>query len=323
MPRSTRRRARCVVIQAATLFVAAGLAGCTDAASRQDNAASVAEPRASSSFWGHWGDGRAELSGYAVRTERYGEPRDAEVVLIYVTEPMDARVWIKDDRGDVPRAHRVNVLKLNRTLEFRTGIYPYSVMTSVFAPVDGLAPERFAPVKLTLSAQEWCGHVYHALKPDPSGYSDEIRSYFHAEGERVSRVAAPPGTLYEDALWIQLRELDGPFHGGRDWEGSLVPTLWEARKSHAPLRPVPATIRRSAAERDGVPVTRFVVERASHTLTLDVEREPPRRILGWRATDGEEARLLGTARLAYWELNDAGDESWLERIGLGGRTPSS
>jgi hypothetical protein len=295
----------------------AALAGCAEAASREESPPPRAEARAGSAFWEHWGDGRAELSSYAVRTERYGEPRDGEVVLIYVTEPMDSRVWIKDDRGDVPDAFRVNVLKLNRTLKFRTGLYPYSVMTSVFAPVDGLALERFAPVKITLSAQEWCGHVYHTLKPDGSGFADEIRSYFHDEGERASRLPAPPGTLYEDALWIQLRELDGPFHGGRDWQGSLVPTLWDSRKAHVSPRPEASTIRRSAATREGVPVTRFTVERGARTLTLDVEREPPRRILGWSASDGEEARLLGTARLPYWQLNRPGDESWLERIGLG------
>ncbi len=292
-------------------------AGCTNAASPEQGAAPPPEARASSAFWERWGDGRAELSGYAVRTQRYGEPRSAEVVLIYVTEPMDSRVWIKDDRGDVPEPFRVNALKLNRSLKFRTGLYPYSVMTSVFAPVEGLSAERFAPVKITLSVQEWCGHVYHAVRPAASGFEDEIRSYFHDEGERVSRVPAPPGTLYEDALFIQLRELDGPFHGGGDWQGSLVPALWSSRKAHTALRPLPATIRRSAADRDGVPVTRFAVDYGSDTLTLEVERDAPRRILGWSASDGEEARLLGTARLPYWELNRPGDESWLERIGLG------
>jgi hypothetical protein len=63
-------------------------------------------------------------------------------------------------------------------------------------------------------------------------------------------------------------------------------------------------------------VTRFVIDYGPRTVTLDVERDAPRRILGWSTSGGEEARLVGTARLAYWELNRPGDESWLERIGL-------
>src|SRR5262245_27484226 len=69
--------------------------------------------QASPAFWMRWGDGKAELSGYAVTASRYGAPRDGRVVLIYVTEPMDRRNWIKDDAGDVPAADRVNVMKLN------------------------------------------------------------------------------------------------------------------------------------------------------------------------------------------------------------------
>jgi hypothetical protein len=62
-----------------------------------------AQPRAGASadFWARWSDGRAELSGYRATVNRYGELRPAELVLIYVTEPMNRRTWIKDD--DAPR----------------------------------------------------------------------------------------------------------------------------------------------------------------------------------------------------------------------------
>src|SRR5262245_47933646 len=130
---------------------------------------------ASSAFWQRWGDGRAELSGYRVTTSRYGEPREGRVVLIYVTEPHDARTWVKDDHGDVPEADRVQVLKLNQMLTFRTGIYPYAVMTSVFSPVDGMFPERFEPVKITFAAQEWCGSVYQKVEFRDGEAHSELR----------------------------------------------------------------------------------------------------------------------------------------------------
>jgi len=274
-------------------------------------------PPAAGGFWQAWGDGRAELTGYDLVTPRYGTPRKGEMVLIYVTEDMDRRTWIKDDRGDLPAEYRVPVLKLNQVLEFRTGIYPYSVMTSVFSPVSGGDGEPFSPAKVSLSAQEWCGHVFHAIWPVGSTFRSEIHSYFSSEGDAEEEVAVDRNALYEDALLIQIRELDGPFAGGADWSGALVPTLWGRRKEHVPLRPVPATIRRSAAARDGVPVHRFVLSYPGTTRTFDVEQAAPHRILGWKGADGEIATLRRTARLAYWKLNAAGGEEYLREIGLG------
>ena len=271
---------------------------------------------ASPAFWKVWGDGKAELSGYAVTTSRYGAPRDARIVLIYVTEPMDRRNWIKDDAGDVPSEDRVNVMKLNHVLKFQTGIYPYSVMTSVFAPVDGLSAERFAPAKIAMSAQEWCGHVYQKIIARPDAFESELRSYFHAEGDRDTTVKISPGTLYEDALLIQLRELDGPFAGGKNWAGSIVPSLWSQRKRHAALEPLPATIRRENATRDGQPVTRFTLAYGSVSTTYDVEKAAARRVLSFRSNDGDEARLLKTTRLPYWQLHAPGDEKYLQQLGF-------
>jgi len=271
---------------------------------------------ASPSFWKVWGDGKAELSGYAITTTRYGAPREGRVVLIYVTEPMDRRTWIKDDAGDVPEEARVNVLKLNNVLKFQTGIYPYSVMTSVFAPVDASAGERFAPAKIAMSAQEWCGLVYEKVVPSPEAFAAEVRSYFHAEGDQNTTVKTPPGTLYEDALLIQLRELDGPFADGKNWAGSIVPSLWSRRKSHGALGPVPATIKREDATRDGRPVTRFTLAYGAEVTVYDVEKAAPRRVLAWKTKGGDEARLLKTTRLPYWQLNGPGDEKHLKELGL-------
>ena len=68
--------------------------------------------RASQAFWDHWADGKAEISGYRISTNRYGEPREGTVALVYVKEPMDRRTWIKDDTGQIPADQRVKVLKV-------------------------------------------------------------------------------------------------------------------------------------------------------------------------------------------------------------------
>lgn len=273
---------------------------------------------ASSEFWEWWGDGHGELSGYRLTLDRYGEPREAELAMIYVTEPHDRRSWIKDD--DVRSPDRVEVLKLNVNVSFLAGIYPYAVMTSVFAPVDRFRDEGFQPVRIVHSAQEWCGAYSHRVWPGPDRLRSLRLSYFAGEDERIAEVPVDRTTLYEDALFIQLRELDGAFAGGGDWNGTLVPRLWRVRAGHGDPAPVPARITRGEGVRetpDGpVPVTRFRIEAGDYASTVDVEREWPRRILGWTTSTGEEAELQGSVRLPYWELNRLGDESHREALGL-------
>jgi hypothetical protein len=275
-------------------------------------------PRASASteFWEHWGDGRAELSGYRLTISRYGEAREGELALIYVTEPHDRRTWIKDD--DVGSPHRVEVLKLIRSMRFQTGIYPYYVLSSVFAPVDRWEDERFRPVRINLEVQEWCGGVSHRVWPGPGRLRSLRLSYFASEGETLREIRIPEGALFEEALLVQLRELDGSFHGGEDWEGSIVPELWRLRTGHGPVAALEARITRSETTRDGIPVTRFVLEAeaGAYRRTYDVERAFPRRVVGWETSTGERAELLESERLAYWRLNRPGDEAHLEALGL-------
>jgi hypothetical protein len=309
---------RAAAVVSATLIAAsAASTGCASGPDARPDGSATRPPlperparRASAAFWETWGDGRAELSGYRVRTPRYGALRDAEVVLVYVTEPLDRRTLIKDDAA--PREHALPVLKLNVSTRFQTGIYPYSILTSVFAPVDAYFEERFSPVKITMTAQEWCGHVFDGVWPGQGAFVERGFSYFASEGEVDARVEVPAGTLYEDALYIQLRELDGPFAGGGDWRGALVPSLWAARRAHVPLRPVDATLTR----RDEGDVVRFSLRYGDFERTFDVEKTGARRIVRWSASDGETAEILRTARLPYWSQNGVGDERLREALGL-------
>lgn len=270
--------------------------------------------RASAEFSARWSDGRAELATYRGTVMRYGAAREAELVTILVTEPLDRRTLVKDDLA--PEGERVQVLKLNAMLRFQTGIYPYSVMTSTFMPVDAYFAERFAPAKITLSAQEWCGHVWLGIWPDASGYAMHGLSYFPEDGERSERVEAPADTLYEDALLVQLRELDGPFHGGAPFSGFVVPSLWSSRREHAPLRPLAATITRAPAAEE-VAEERFVLAfEGGRRTTFVVERGGEQRLVRIESDDGERFELVASERLPYWSLNGVGEESARASIGL-------
>src|SRR5258708_5205492 len=74
-------------------------------------------------FWAHWGDGKAELDGYALTQPRYGQKRAGTAVLIFVTEDFSDSLRVKADPGKHPAADVYPVLKLNFVRDFQTGIY--------------------------------------------------------------------------------------------------------------------------------------------------------------------------------------------------------
>jgi hypothetical protein len=313
-----------------SLVLVLALVGCSADSAAQSDAADLSDEKrgpgevaelpdqpgagASSEFWNHWGDGKAELASYRGKINRYGELRDATSVLVYVTEPHDRRTWVKDD--GVEGKNRVEVIKLNRVLKFQTGIYPYSVMTSIFSPVADWGGPRFQPTKVTLTAQEWCGHVFHGMWPGSEQFLYESRSYFAKQGDSRQTIETAEDTLYQDALPIQLRELDGKFNDGETWSGMLVPSLWRGRKGHAEPTPVEATIEREETTLDETPVTRFTLTYDDVEVVYDIEREYPHRLVRWRHSDGSHLRLQESTRLPYWKLNKPGDESYREELDL-------
>ncbi len=110
-------------------------------------------PTPDASFDQYWNQGKAEISSYQLEQARYGEIHKGTAVLIFVSEPFSTSEFVK---ADYPGMDNVQVLKLNATKQFTTGIYPYSMMTSSFFPLDGSTNS----LKISCSSQEWCGHTY-------------------------------------------------------------------------------------------------------------------------------------------------------------------
>ncbi len=129
-------------------------------------------------FGKYWNRGKAEITSYDLEQARYGEVHPGEAVTIFVTEPFDPEEQVKADNPDEAD---IQVLKLNLTKKFVTGIYPYSMMLSVFTPVN---LEKFPrTLKTTVSSQEWCGHTWTQLNWRNGKYLAELRSYFESEGD--------------------------------------------------------------------------------------------------------------------------------------------
>jgi hypothetical protein len=308
---------------------ALALAACGSFAVPAPPARAVAPPAFGEAFWKHWGDGRAELAGYELTIPRYGEARRGTAVAIFVTETFSETARVKADPGKHPDSDTYPVIKLNLLQGFQTGIYDYDLMTSAFV---ALAPHgtRVAglPVKVSFSAQEWCGHVYSQVLFDRTGVRRTVHSYFDGEADRADTLPARDGGVAEDALLLWARGLAAPEvpPGGR----ATVPMLGSlrtARLTHAPEAWVEAVLSREAGTASiRVPAGTFEVrtaraEAAGRTWTFDVEAAPPHRVVRWRTSEGEEAALLGAERTAYWKQNAEGFERELGRLGLTPRPP--
>lgn len=286
-------------------------------------AQSASSIRYDRAFWKRWSDGKAEVAGYELRFDRYGQERKGTAVAIVVKEDFSAADRVK---ADVVGEGTFPVLKLNLVKDFQTGVYDYHLMLSSFV---GLAPASGLPAgatnKVSFSAQEWCGHVYQQLLFGPKAVEDTLHSYFQSEGNRVRKLPGDAAGLSEDSLYLWARGLAAPsLEPGQRRQVKLFSSLQEARLAHRAAGWVEATLSRAAQpESIEVPAGTFEADvlRAKlpgRSWTFWVEREGARRLLRWK-NERETASLLESTRMPYWSLSREGNERLLEKIGLGRR----
>jgi hypothetical protein len=260
------------------------------------NTAVLADPvPPSPGFAGYWYQGKAELSTYDVEQERYGEMRPGEQIIVFVTEDFSLSEHVKLDSPARAPLDRVPVLKSNVIRRFQTGIYDYSLMQSVFTPVEATRHAR--TLKMNASIQDWCGQVFIQFNVGEKGYQVKRLSYFETEGDRETSL---PITYLEDELWsrIRLNPLSIPL--GRV---QIVPAMFYTRFRHQPFLVHEAML---TLEEQGPDMSlRLVYENIPRQLTIRFERAFPHRILGWEETDAGKVLSIGrlrTTRLEpYWE----------------------
>ena len=264
-------------------------------------------------FRAYWMSGKAELSRYELKQARYGELHRGNAILIFVTEEFLPGPQVKYEHGNHP--DRLAVLKLNSTREFLTGIYPYTVLTSVFTP---LAQPNSA-LKVSFSAQEWCGHVYAQWNRLEGGYRLTSHSYFQDEADRQDQLKT---ALLEDNFWVQLRLNPASIPMG---EQEVVPGAQFLRLRHHDSRPRTARISRKSTAR--LDVLRVEYPELKRALEIEYEREFPHAILGWNETHqsgwGELARVLTTVarrthviKSDYWNKHRDADRALRRKLGL-------
>jgi hypothetical protein len=273
----------------------------------------------SDGFGSHWYDGRAEITSYDLSQARYGEIHPGTAVLLFVTEDVSRSRQVKLDDPESAGSDRVKVLKLNATRSFTTGIYPYSVMTSTFTPVQRGRDGNM--IKATGSVQEWCGQTFAQLNRSESGYHLRQYSYFESDGDLDVTVEAE---LVEDEIWSIIRLNPDLLPIGAV---NIIPGMVYQRLRHGAWRAEPAEAALEVADEAGMMTYEIRYRDIDRSLRITYAASFPHQIEGWEETTasgfGADARPLtttatrrGRIRTAYWTQNRREDAGLRSELGL-------
>lgn len=311
-------RFRALSALAVVVFLLAGCAGRGPAGDATPVRPAALSGPQSDQFGDYWYQGEAELTSYDLEQARYGEVHPGTAVLIYVTEPFSQSKQVKVDDPSEGGDDVVTVMKLNATRKFVTGIYPYSMMASVFTPVE----RQLLPLtlKVTATSQEWCGHTFTQVNRTDDGYRARLFSYFEGEGDQD---LALPAARLEDDLWTTIRLNPDDLPTGRF---PLIPGTLHQRLAHLPFQ----TYEAEATLEDGDDGTRVYTVRypdQGRELAITFQAAFPHEIEGWtetfRSGFGPDAEVLTTRAtrkqrmmLDYWNYNDRAATDLRAELGL-------
>ena len=260
--------------------------------------------------------GRAEIAIYDASVVRYGQPRSAELVLITVAEPMDAKQRVKSDK---PGPDIVYALKQNQALNFQTGVYPYHYLNSLFWQIDN---GRLLKAAMTL--QEWCGTTTKVLLPQ--GGLDRLmyHSYWdnEADGEMVlvrPDVQHPDRAILYDELPLIVRTPEAEHYRKLQvfpllMSSQVTKPDWDIYGEKRSPAYEPGTLEPESVDFMAMGVlrkARKITVRSGPGLKLVdeyfVEQNPARTLLGWNRHDGAHFVLRKISYAEYWKLNKPGD----------------
>lgn len=280
------------------LFLTANLTSCDTVENTETAAASsLVNKVKNNDFADYWYQGEAEVSSYQLEQARYGEIRNGDAVFVYVTEDFSKSKQVKLDNAAAAGDDKISVLKLNTLRKFKTGIYDYSMMESIFTPVDIKNNPR--TLKTTTSSQDWCGHSFTQFNLEDDQYKIKEFSYFESEGDKTIKT---DDALLEDELWTRLRINPGSIPEGTV---ELIPGTFFTRLKHTELTPKQATI--SIQKGEGVSILNVVYLHLERSLTVRFESEFPFKILYFKENNGAgdvtQAVLKKSLKSAYWAKN--------------------
>ena len=260
----------------------------------------------SEAFKSYWYGGKAELNRYELSQSRYGEQRTGEAVLVFVSEDFLLGKQVKYEYG--AKENIAPVIKMNASRKFFTGLYPYSIMTSVFTPVDS----RPTP-KLSCSVQEWCGHTYMQINRTKNKYRVTGHSYFQSEGDESYSIEC---TTLEDEIRNLIRIDPKTLPLG---ELRITPSVLSSRLEHRKMNPERASASLKELS-EGISVYSIKYLNTRRELDISFETAFPHKIVSWREVSANggitTAKLTSSIKSDYWNKRFNSDMEWRDSLGL-------
>jgi hypothetical protein len=284
------------------LFIPILFLGCSDESRH------APEFKVSKKYHDYWSNGKAEINHYDLTQARYGELRKGTAELIFVKEEF---LWKEQVKSDNQSEYTAPVLKLNAVRKFQTGIYPYSILTSVFQPF--CEHSESGARKITFSSQEWCGHVYTQMNHVGKQWFCTLHSYFATEGDQ--KIALSKKTT-EDELFCQIRMNPKRIKTGKT---KIIPSLTYLRLLHKQFEPYDAEV--SIISKNDTNQLTILYPTINREVNISYESDFPHMILGWTEKftsnySGSEKQLMTKAKLKksmkidYWNKNSVADTSY-------------
>lgn len=302
------------------------IAGCNTQIQPEENSQTKAlqlELKASSeAFNNYWYNGEAELNSFELKQARYGEIRKGEVVMVFVTEDFLLNEQVKKESAT--ESPVVSVMKMNFDRQFNTGIYDYSMMTSVFTPIT--EHQWQGPLKVSTSSQEWCGHSWSQFNQRSDAYEFQQFSYFQKEGDLEKGLAL---TKLEDGIWNQIRLNPEQIEEG---ELQMIPSTHYLRFSHQAVKAYQAQVSKGEYLESDLPGEdlRFILidyPELDRSIKIIYEQAYPQKIAGWKekmmSGFGSKRKSLETIakrkaslRSQYWSKNSVADSNLRRELNL-------
>ncbi len=258
-------------------------------------------------FNNYWYSGKAEITSYKLSQVRYGEIHEGTAVNIFVTEDF---LLGKQVKADNPNEKNVPILKLNSTKKFTTGIYPYSLMTSTFSPID----INKNAIKISFSSQEWCGNTFVQLN-NREEYQIQFYSYFESNADRNIDLKKH---ILENELWNQLRISPKNLPVG---ELQIIPSFEFLGLHHKEFKAFDAIA--SLEEQGTFLIYTINYPKLERTLSIKVTKDFPNTIESWEETFSSRGKTLTTKaekiktiQSAYWSKNRVADTEERKELGL-------
>lgn len=269
----------------------------------------------------YWTQGKAEVSVYELSQNRYNENHPGHLVSVFVTEDFLTEKQVKNEY--YKDSMSTWILKNIQLRKFNTGVYDYSLFTSIFTPIDR---KKFPKsLKVTASSQEWCGTIFTQFNLFGTyDYRVQHRSYFEKEGDINNRVKR---SFLEDEVFTIIRMNPAFLKKGRF---RMIPPASFIQLKHLKIRTyeVFGGIRTyKEKEFKGEKLNEYRLEYPSlkRTVRIVYENKAPYKIVGWldsfpssfdRKVRTTKVTLKKQKMLPYWSQNSLNDVKLRKELGL-------